>query len=97
VIYSSADTDVTPPMPIDRQFPDAPPPGAAQRNGSAINIVVDETGRVESATLFGKPSTLQEAMAATADLSAAKTWRFRPAIKAGRLVIYRRTVWVPHQ
>jgi hypothetical protein len=34
-------------------------------------------------------------MIATMTLSAAKNWRFQPAVKDGQPVKYRRTIWVP--
>jgi len=91
-VYSAADEDVTPPIPIDQQFRDAPT--SAEEDVAAIDIVVDETGHVESATLLSGSGTLQTAMLGAANLSAAKTWRFNPAVRAGRPVKYRRTVWV---
>jgi hypothetical protein len=97
VVYSAADADVTPPVAIDLELPASPPSGAAPQNGAAVDIVVDETGRVESATLARRPGTLQETMLATMNLSVAKTWRFRPALKAGQPVKYRRTVWLANK
>ena len=92
VVYSAADQDVTPPVAIDQELRDAPFPG--EENVAAIDIVVDETGRVESVSLVTKSGSLQTAMLGTVNLSVAKTWRFNPAVKAGRPVKYRRTVWV---
>lgn len=91
-VYSQTDPDVTPPAPIDRQLLDSPPSGSQQF--VALDIVVDETGRVETATLVGRPASMREAMLATGHLSAAKTWRFRPASRDGEAVKYRRRVWL---
>ena len=96
IVYSSADRDVTPPVAIGRQLPDLPPTGVPQ-SGIALVIVVDQTGRVESATLVTRPATLQDAMQATMNLSAAKSWRFRPALKAGQPVKYLRSVWLANR
>jgi hypothetical protein len=38
---------------------------------------------------------MADAMVLTMSLSAAKTWRFQPAIKDGQPVRYRKTVWLP--
>jgi hypothetical protein len=97
VVYSAADADVVPPGPIGQRLLDSPPPAAQQQRFTALTIVVDENGHVESATLARKPATLQDAMLATANLSAAKNWRFLPAVRGGQPVKYRRTVWVANR
>jgi hypothetical protein len=96
IVYSNADRDVTPPVAIGRQLPDLPPTGVPQ-SGIALVIVVDQTGRVESATLATRPATLEDAMQATMNLSAAKSWRFRPALRAGQPVKYLRSVWLANR
>jgi hypothetical protein len=91
-VYSAQDTDVIPPVAIDRMRPDEPP--LNRQDAAAITIVVGEDGRVESATLARRPGTFKETVAATMNLSAVKAWRFHPALQTGRPVKYRTTVWV---
>lgn len=81
-IYSDQDTGVTPPVAVVRIVPPWRPTSAAMASMSYqghLRIVVDEAGRVESATLVrpflaGYDSQLVEA---------AKAWQFRPAMRAG--------------
>jgi hypothetical protein len=94
-VYTGADAEVAPPIALDTELLNAAPSGA--RRGTSLSIVVDETGRVDSATPVGRPGSLEEAMFATINASAAKNWRFRPAMKAGQPVRYRRTVWVENR
>lgn len=93
-VYSAEDTDVTPPVAIDRVSLNEPPARNGQRDAAAITIVVGEDGRVESATLARRPATFKETVAATMNLSAVKAWRFHPALESGRPVKYRTSVWL---
>lgn len=61
---------------------------------STLELLVDETGQVESVKAIGRPKHLGEALLMTVNLSAAKTWRFLPAVKDGRPVKYRKLVQV---
>ena len=63
-------------------------------NLSTLELLVGETGQVESVRLRGRPRHLGEALLVTVNLSAAKTWRFLPAVKDGRPVRYRKLVQV---
>ena len=91
IIYSVDDTDVSAPVVIRS-------PGLAvdrvHGNGSAslIEILVSETGRVESATALHRPATVGAALETTTALSVVKTWRFLPARKNGDPVKYRTRV-----
>ena len=62
------------------------------KNVSFIEILVSETGRVESARGRRRPATLGAALQSTTALSVVKTWRFRPALKNSQPVKYRTTV-----
>ena len=97
IVYSAENAEVTPPVAINRQLLDPPSSAVALQLGIVVEIVVDQMGRVESATLAKAPPTLQEAMQATMDLHNVKSWRFRPALKADQPVKYRRTVWLPNR
>lgn len=91
IIYSADDIDVSPPAAVRS-------PGLAldrvHGGGSAslIEILVSETGRVESATARHRPATVGAALETTTALSVVKTWRFLPARKNGHPVKYRTTV-----
>lgn len=91
IIYSADDTDVNPPVAVRS------PGVAADRvhgdsSASLIEILVSETGRVESATGLHRPATVGAALETTTALSVVKTWRFLPARKDGHPVKYRTTV-----
>lgn len=94
-VYSVDDSDVTPPIAIDR-IPPNQLSAAVNRpqDVAAVTIVVGEDGRVESATLIRRPATFHDQVAATLGLSAVKTWRFHPAMRTGWPVKYRTTVWL---
>ena len=72
----------------------APPADARAEGLSTLELLVNESGEVESVRLQGRPAHLGEALQATVNLSAAKTWRFAPAVKDGRPVKYRKLVQV---
>ena len=93
-IYSARDGDVTPPVATYPRLPAEPPSGVRTEAVSTLELVVSETGEVESVRLRGRPSHLAEALLATMNLSAAKTWRFVPAVRDGRPVKYRKLVHV---
>lgn len=90
-IYSPDDADVNPPVAIRS-------PGLASdearevETASLIEILVSETGLVESAKGWQRPGTLGEALESTTALSVVKTWQFLPAHKNGQPVKYRTTV-----
>jgi hypothetical protein len=81
-IYSDNDSSVNPPVAVVRTLPPWRPPNAAFATRSYqghLRVVIDETGRVESATLLrpflpGYDIDVVEW---------AKKWQFRPATRAG--------------
>jgi hypothetical protein len=92
-IYSAENTDVSPPVAVYSQFPSPIEP--RPRDASIFDIVIDRAGNVESVRARRPPTSMADAMVLTMSLSAAKTWRFQPAIKDGQPVRYRKTVWLP--
>ena len=97
MIYSGRDADVIPPVAAYPHVPAAFPPGVREQDLAFIEIIVSETGVVESAKVVLAPETLSQAMVTTTYLSAVKSWRFEPALKDGKPVKYRRTVWVENR
>jgi hypothetical protein len=93
-IYSASDSDVTPPLATYPRLPARPPAGVRADEHSIMELLVGETGLVESARVLRPPHNLGEALLVTANLSAAKTWRFRPAVRGGQPVRYRTLVQV---
>jgi TonB family protein len=88
-IYGPSDTDVIPPVPIRQDMPRWPasylPAGSPD---GVIEVIVAETGAVESAVIRQSLNTFYDAQL----LQAAKTWRYQPALKGGQAVKYRRLV-----
>jgi hypothetical protein len=84
-VYSRAFPGVVPPVIMPHQIaaPDALSPRV--ETISTIEILVDESGEVEQVKLLSRPSPIL----ATMLLSAAKTWKFKPALNDGRPVKYR--------
>ena len=83
-IYSASDGDVTPPVATYPRLPARRPAGVRVEDHSTIELLVGETGNVESVKFLGRPQNLGEALLVTSNLSAAKTWRFRPAVRDGQ-------------
>ena len=55
----------------------------------ALEIVVNEAGRVDDATVAVRPRTLGEYIVMVNGLMAAKVWSFQPATRQGVAVKYR--------
>ena len=83
-VYSSADTDVTPPAFLHPQLPGQLLSGA-QPDMNTIELIVSETGSVERVRLLSIPKRMPDMML----LSGAKNWAFEPALKDGQSVRYR--------
>ena len=94
VIYTVSSVDVSPPVAIYPQFPTELPPDVRPEDLEAFEVVVSETGTVESVRTQKPPRTMSDTLVVTISMSAAKTWRFHPALKAGQPVKYRKVVWV---
>ena len=84
-VYTRAYLGVMPPVMVTRQLapPEALSPGL--ETISTIEVLVGESGDVEHVKLLSRPSPIL----ATMLLSAAKTWKFRPALNDGHPVRYR--------
>jgi len=88
-VYSAADRDVVPPQPIVQELPPYPGQLPMVKQGS-LEVVIDETGAVESATMRTSVTVPYDALA----LKAARNWRFVPATVGGTPVKYRKVVQV---
>jgi hypothetical protein len=89
-IFTENDRDVTPPVPTEQRLPVwAPPPALRDRSFSGlIEVLVDETGRVSAAVMSKSVNGAYDALL----VSAARGWRYRPAVRNGRPVKFRRFV-----
>ena len=81
LVYSANDSQVQPPRHVYPVFPE-PPANLDLRNKTIIDVVVDNDGLVESVRLRNRPRDILEFML----VSAAKAWRFEPAMLDGRPV-----------
>lgn len=88
-VYGSADPDVVAPVEINRQMPSWYPPNHALRRATLtglLEFVVDTGGTVESAVLVEPLSPYYDPSL----VAAAKRWQFRPAIRDGQPVKFRK-------
>jgi TonB family protein len=95
-VYTARDAGVTAPVAIERRFPSwVPPSGAVARSvfRGALELVVDERGRVASASMAEPVSPLYDRRL----LEAAKDWRFQPAKRDGVPVRFQMTIGVALQ
>jgi hypothetical protein len=89
-IYSADSAGVSPPVSIYPQLPRQLPPDIDRGQLGQMELTIALDGTVESAKLVSPPRYVHDSML----LSAAKTWQFRPALKDGTPVRYRKTVWI---
>ena len=90
-IYSIAASDVQPPVLLDPQRPPDSVRVSGQTVANALELLITETGVVQRVRMLSPPARMPDMML----LSAAKNWKFQPALKDGRPVSYRLTFnWV---
>ena len=85
IIYSDANTDVIPPRPLSRQMPLTAPIGVPPNRIGWLDMVIDRDGSVFFVKLTTPLNRHHERMI----VSAAKAWRYQPAIKNKKPVMYR--------
>jgi tetratricopeptide (TPR) repeat protein len=88
VIYSAGDSGVTPPVELERRMPPWTPPPIIARNAQfrgVLDVVVNEAGAVESATM-DRPTMPSYDLTL---LDAARRWRYTPAMSGTQPVKYR--------
>ncbi|HUL73185.1 MAG TPA: hypothetical protein VLT86_08785 [Vicinamibacterales bacterium] len=91
--YSADDVDVTPPTEIEQTLPKWEPKDAALGNltfHGTLEIVIDVQGNVESATMRRSVVAPYDALL----VEAARHWRYRPAVRNGEAVRYRKFIEV---
>ena len=91
-IYSAADRDVTPPVTVRQELPAwrAGAMGFSGRFEGQLDIVINETGGVESATLAKSIFPAYDELAT----AGSKDWKYRPAMRNGVPVKFRKPVLI---
>jgi hypothetical protein len=89
-VYSQGSEGVIAPVGLGSQLPRDLPPTVDRSKLVRIELVVLPDGTVQSAKLLNDPYNIHESMF----LSAAKAWKFKPAIKNGRPVAYRKIITI---
>ena len=91
-IYSVEDEGITPPAVVEQRMPamsvELQAITKASKTTGAIDVVIDETGRVVDATI-------RQSLNSSFDLlivRSARNWKYRPAMKDGIPVRYRKTL-----
>jgi TonB family protein len=88
-VYTSANTDIVPPTVIRQELPAFPGRTLIGKHG-VLEVVVDENGDVESATM---PQTVVPQYDKLA-LAATKSWHYQPATVNGVPVKYRKSIQI---
>jgi len=88
-IYAAGDANVTAPVVLNQALPPYPGQVMIPRSGR-IEVVIDESGAVESARMAGSVTIAYDRLA----LAAAKNWKFKPATVDGTPVKFRKVVQV---
>jgi len=78
---------VVPPMIVRQEMP-AFPKGAGNSSPGVLEVVINESGMVESAVMRGSVNPRYDAIV----LSAAKAWRYKPANLSGTPVKFRKLI-----
>ena len=86
--YDGTSIDVIPPK-LRTPLANAPLRAETRRDATAIEVIVNDDGTVESVKSTTRPGTLAEAIKVINGLSISSTWKFSPAMKNGQPVKYR--------
>ena len=88
-IYAASDTMVLPPAAMKQAMPPFPAQ-LTPANRGILELIIDEEGEVESATMRESVNPRYDTLL----VAAAKTWQYRPALLNGKPVMYRKMVQV---
>ena len=88
-IFTAEDSNVIPPGIVNQALPMYPGQITTPRTGR-LEVVIDESGLVESATMTGSVTSRYDSMA----IAATKAWRYTPAIVNGTPVKFRKIVQI---
>ena len=88
-VYAPSDSDVVAPVTVRQAVP--PYPGRVLVGGSVVmDIIIDESGAVESATIASPPNQIYDRLV----LGATKAWQYQPATLNGAPVKYRKRIQI---
>ncbi len=91
VIYSADDQGVTAPVVIRQEVPRVPAPILQQaRSRGLLEVVIDEYGRVTSMAVRTSIHPMYDSLL----LSAARDWRYHPAMAGGKPVQFRKLIQI---
>jgi TonB family protein len=86
-IYAATDAGVTPPVTLHQELPPWPSVALLPSGGRGVlELVIDERGQVESATIRQSVNALYDGLL----LDAARAWRYKAALKDGKPVKFRK-------
>jgi hypothetical protein len=91
-VFDATARDVVPPSFLQSESITPRATEASPKDAAAIEVMVNEGGTIDAVKARSAPRTLAASMQMMSDLSAAKSWRFRPAMRDGRPVKYRLVV-----
>ena len=89
-IYTADESGVRPAVTIAQELPRYPGPVPASGLRGAIEVIIDEKGTVESATMVTPVSASYDKLV----LAAASRWQFSPALANGAPVKYRKRIQI---
>ncbi len=91
--YSMTDKDVVPPVAINQEMPPWPSGYRIFQAKGVLEILIDEKGQVQSVTWRSRIHPVFDSSV----VDKAKTWQYRPAIRAGQPVKYLKRVEITIQ
>jgi hypothetical protein len=89
-VYSEDSEGIAPPVGVRPQLARELPPTVRREDLTPLELVIGTDGSIESARLVGAPKNVIDSMI----VSVAKAWEFEPALKDGKPVKYRKTIWI---
>jgi TonB family protein len=89
-IYGAGDADVVPPVTVRQTLPPFPAGLGGRPGRGTVEVVIGETGAVETAQIRGSMSPLYDRLV----LEAANSWQYKPATRNGAPVKFRKMVQV---